>query len=134
MSVQQTELALVKRMPFREVPIELIKAQPSLLAAIKLCAQVSGLEEKEIYLALNLEQAQWSRIKSGDMHFPPNKLNDLMDTCGNEAPLIWLANSRGKGLVLLQTEAEKRAEEAERALHLEREKNRVLMEAIQGRK
>lgn len=58
---------------------------------------------------------------------------DCMDMCGNEAPLIWLANHRGYGLVVLQSEAEKRAETAELALRAEREKTKLLTDLLQGR-
>lgn len=58
---------------------------------------------------------------------------DCMDMCGNEAPLMWLANHRGYGLVVLQSEAEKRAENAELALRAEREKTKLLMEVLHGK-
>jgi hypothetical protein len=63
---------------------------------------------------------------------PPNKLGDLMDVCGNEAPLLWLASSRGKGLHLLKSEAERQADEARaQAAVLERE-NQLLRELLRG--
>lgn len=58
---------------------------------------------------------------------------DCMDMCGNEAPLMWLANHLGYGLVVLQSEAEKRAETAELALRAEREKTKLLTDLLQGR-
>lgn len=107
------ELPLSRRVDKVDVPIDLVLKQPSLAAAIALCAQLSGLEEKEVYLPLGIDAGNWSRMKRGEAHFPVNKLNYLMDLCGNEAPLTWLANSRGYGLVLLKSEAERRAEAAE---------------------
>ena len=56
-----------------------------------------------------------------------------MDMCGNEAPLMWLANFRGYGLVVLQTESERRAEAAEIALRSEREKNKLLTALLHGK-
>ena len=56
-----------------------------------------------------------------------------MDLCGNEAPLIWLANKRNYGLVLLQSEAERRAEQLQEMLAAERLKNKTLIEAFHGR-
>lgn len=93
------------------VTVDMIEQQKSLLAAINLCVTLSGLDDKEIASTLEIQPAQWSRIQNGDAHFPPNKLNDLMDICGNEAPVLWLANSRGYGLHLLKSEAERRADE-----------------------
>ena len=69
----------------------------------------------------------------GDAHFPVNKLITLMDLCGNEAPLMWLANSRGYGLVVLKSESERRAEGAENALAEERAKVKLLTDILTGK-
>lgn len=113
---------------------EIVFAQPNFLAAINLCITASGLEPKEIHMALEIDPGQWTRIRAGDSHFPPNKLKELMEICGNEAPLIWLANACGKGLVLLKTEAERLYEESQRELHEERQKTRLLTELFQGKR
>lgn len=101
------------------VDLRSIDAQPSMTLAIRLCQQLSGLEDKEVVgkHGIVTDVAQWSRItRSGQHYFPQDKLNKFMDLCGNEAPLIWLARSRGYELVALETEMERR-------LRLEREKN-----------
>jgi len=104
------------------------------LSAINLCIEVSGLEDKEIRIELGIDAAQWSRIRKGDAHFPPNKLQSLMTVCGNEIPLIWLAHAQGYELRQLETETQ-------RLLRLEQEKrvkaeeeNRLLRELIQGKR
>lgn len=132
-SVDHPELPLARTADRVDVPLELVVKQPSFAGAIALCVQLSGLEDKEVYLALEIDAGHWSRIMKGDAHFPVNKLNDLMDMCGNEAPLMWLANSRGYGLVILKTEAERRAEAAERALEEERSKVRLLTDLLKGK-
>jgi len=55
-----------------------------------------------------------------------------MDLCGNEAPLMWLANSRGKSLVMLKTEAERQIDELKQELHAERQRSKILAEVLQG--
>ncbi len=112
----QRELNLKPEM--QRVDICSIDAQPSFTAAIRLCQQLSGLEDKEIVGKRGIvpDLAQWSRItRSGRHYFPQDKLNAFMDLCGNEVPLIWLARSRGYDLRPLETEMERR-------LCLEREK------------
>lgn len=131
--VDHPELPLARKADRIEIPLDLVIKQPSLAAAIALCVQASGLEEKEVYLPLEIDAGHWTRIMKGDAHFPVNKLNGLMDLCGNEAPLMWLANSRGYGLVILKTEAERRAEAAERALEEERSKVRLLTDLLKGK-
>lgn len=80
------------------VTIESIIAQPNQVAANNLCAQVSGLTDKQIHMGLSIEKSQWSKIKSGQAHFPDNKYHEFMSLCGNEIPLIYMAFKRGKGL------------------------------------
>lgn len=131
-AVDYPQLSLVRKAEPVDVPLDLVLRQTTLAGAISLCVQVSGQEEKEIYLALGIDAGHWSRIMKNDAHFPVNKLNDLMDMCGNEAPLIWLANARGYGLVVLKSEAERRADAAEQALNEERSKVRMLTDLFQG--
>lgn len=113
-----------------------IDAQPSMTAAIRLCQQMSGLEDKEIVGRHGIvgDIAQWSRItRSGQHYFPQDKLCSYMDVCGNEAPLIWLARSRGYELVPMETEMERRLRvEREKSEELERE-NLLLKKLLTGR-
>lgn len=132
-AVDQRELSLVRTPDRTDVPLDIVTRQPSLSKVNALCIQFSGLLDKEILLALDIDAGHWSRIVKGDAHFPTNRLSDLMDICGNDAPLMWLAHARGYGLVVLRTESERRAEEAERRLAEEREKVRWLTDLLQGK-
>jgi len=102
--------------------MELIRRQKSFINAIALCTQLSGLDDKEIYMTLGIDAGHWSRIVKGDAHFPVNMIDELMTLCGNEAPLKWLANKRGYSLQLLKTEAERRIEDLEFRLEKETER------------
>ena len=121
----------------QSVDPSLVTAQPSLLASIKLCISLGGFEaDKQVYGALDIDASHWTRIHRGEAHFPVDKLNALMDLCGNEAPLIWLTHSRGYDVSSLRH----RETEMEVALRCEREKNlqlefknRVLVEALHGK-
>lgn len=128
--VDQHVLPLSRRALQVDVPMELIVKQRSFLAAIALCIQAAGLQESEVSLSLGIDAGHWTRIKKGDAHFPTNKINDLMDITGNQVPLIWLAHSRGYGLVLLKSEAERQRDEAEKALDEERKKTELLMNLL----
>lgn len=114
---------------------EQIARRPNLLAAINLCIDESGLADDEIRLALAIDAGHWSNIRKGKagVHFPTNKLDDLMTLCGNEIPLEWQAMRRGKGLHLLETEAERRIRALTSQLAEEQAKTRTLQEAISGR-
>ena len=90
----QLDLALPG--PMQTVDAELVRRQPSLLAAIKLCISLAGFNsDKAVYIALDIDAAHWSRICKGEAHFPIDNLSRLMDLCGNEAPLLWLLEARG---------------------------------------
>jgi len=115
----------------------LVVAQPSMLAAIKLCISLGGFEaDKQVYGALDIDAGHWTRIHRGEAHFPVDKLPALMDLCGNEAPLIWLTHSRGYEAASLrkrETETERALRTAQEALDAERVKVRVLTDALNGR-
>lgn len=130
----QGDLPLVRAANPLAVPPETIMRRRDFLGAINLCIEASGLDDKEIYVELGIDPAQWSRIRKGDAHFPPNKLQTLMTVCGNEVPLIWLARSQGYELRQLETETQKllRAEQEKRAKA--EEENRLLRELIQGKR
>jgi predicted XRE-type DNA-binding protein len=132
-AVEQGVLPLVRFVEQTALPIEVVAKQKSLLGAVNLCITESGLEDKEIYLALGIDAGHFSNLRKGKGNFPTDKLNDLCDLCGNEAPLQWWANSRGYGLVMLKSEAERRAEEAERRAKDAEDKLKFLTLVMQGK-
>ena len=111
--VEQGHLMLSRQPPQIDVPLEVIMQRKTLLGAINLCIDLSGLEAKEVCIPLNIDPGHFANLRKGVGHFPPDKINDLMDLCGNEVPLVWQNTKRGYGMVLLKSEAERRAEEAE---------------------
>jgi hypothetical protein len=132
--MNQAELHLIRRADSQSVSTDIILRRKDFLGAINLCIEVSGLDDKEIYIELQIDAAQWSRIRKGDAHFPPNKLQSLMSVCGNQVPLIWLARQYGYELVQIESETQRKLKLKEKELEDERLKNRVLMDALQGKR
>jgi hypothetical protein len=129
----QAELGLSRKADPVDVPTALVLKQSTLAGAVALCVQVSGLDDKEVYLELGIDAGHWSRIMKGDAHFPLNRLNDLCDICGNESPLLWWAHSRGYELKPLEDELHRRLRiEKEAKSHLEAE-NALLRNLLIGR-
>ena len=127
------QLELPMKPTMQDLDADMVSRQPSLTAAILLCQQVAGLDDRELAKALALDPAQWSRVKTGQAHFPQERLNRLMDVCGNEAPLIWLASRRGYDLKARMTLLEQRLDqERSRAETLE-EQNKLLRDLLTGR-
>lgn len=129
----QGELPLTRTPQQQPVAEEVIFAQPTMTAAIRLAANVSGLEEKEIYVPLKIDASHWTRILNGQAHFPTDKLDEFCNIAGNEIVLVWWAHRRGKGLVLLLSEAE-RLLEVERGARAKAEaENKLLRDVLQGK-
>lgn len=84
------------RLPASPVAVDLdeIKRQPTGHAAVALCATKSGKLDKVIAHDLGIQEAVWSRCKSGSNSLSLEHLDDLMAVCGNEAPLLWLLMQR----------------------------------------
>ncbi len=102
------------------IDITTIRRQGSLQAAIGLCIAASGKDRKQIYGALDIDAATFSRIESAQANFPPNKLCALMGLCANEAPLIWLAEARGYDFTSMRKH---RSDHERRVAELEAENN-----------
>ena len=106
----QPELALSRVADTAEVPIEMIRKQRSSGAAFSLACTVSGLDDKEIYLSLGIDAGHFSRIKKGDNGFPPDRLAEFCALVNNTIYPEWIAYQVGSTLVLIKSEAERRAE------------------------
>ena len=73
----------------------LVKQCQNFLDAIHLCVQLSRYKHYTIADKLGIDRGHWSRMMQGQAHFPTNKMHELMQLCGNYAPLQWLAKAVG---------------------------------------
>lgn len=106
-------------------------------AAIVYMLDHSGIGEKSIAIEIELDASTLAKVKQGTARLSAECLDRLMDATGSEAWLYHWLLRRGydpHSLRKLESETERRARLAEEALAEERLKNRVLMEAIGGRK
>ena len=102
------QLPLALKLP-QSVDLDVVRRQPTLTSALILCTSLAGFKnDKPLADKLDIDQGQWARIKAGGAHFPQEKFELLFDICGNEVPLIWLADRRGYSLVPHETEMERR--------------------------
>jgi hypothetical protein len=67
---QQIELLMSPKTDQQPVSDEAIFLCRDKLAAIRLAIAASGLEEKEVYMALQIDKATWSKILSGHFNWP----------------------------------------------------------------
>lgn len=113
-----------------------IARERSLGDAIALCVKAGGHEPKDLQVDLKWDKAQWSRWASGQEGILWPKLQQVMDYCGNDVPVLWMLHDRGWELSSLrrrETELEQKLRIAEERAHRAEEKNRVLVEALHGR-
>lgn len=129
----QHDLALSRRPDVATVHIETVRAQKSASAAFTLSCSVSGLEDKEIYLSLGIDAGYFSNIKKGKATLQADLIGKFCRVVGNTIYAEWIAYQLGCTLVVIRTEAERRAEEAEQRAKAAEEKARLLTEILQGR-
>ncbi len=115
------------------MPIELVRRQKTGAAAFALACQSSGLEDKEIYLAIGVDAGYFSRIKAGTATLQADLVPFFCDVVGNRIYPEWQAFQVGCTLVQIQSEAERRADAAERRAAEAELKVRVLMETFHAR-
>lgn len=106
-----------------------VTRKKSLGAAIELCANAGGFDlDKSLQMELGVDKAQFSRWQSGSEGIVWPKLTKLMDTCGNDAPLLWMLHDRGYDL-----HSVRRKETAvERENRMLREENAALRRVLVG--
>lgn len=111
-----------------EVRPEEVARKQSLGSAIELCAELAGFElDKTLQMALGVDKAQFSRWHSGTEGIIWPKFAKLMDTCGNDAPLLWMVHQRGYDLHSLR----KRQSETEKQLEAERQRRQEAEDKLQ---
>lgn len=115
-----------------------VARQSSWASALSLCANKSGLQDKLIAADVGVDNAVWSRFKSGQNAPSGEQLDKLMTRCGNEAPLHWLLLKRGydpRSLRRIETDIERENRELrERLVAMESERaieRRTIRELMQ---
>lgn len=131
--VEQLPLAITRTPATVSIPIEMVWAKKNQGAAFSFACDTSGLDDKEIYMALGFDAGTFSRMRKGTNTLPGDMLKQFCNVVGNTIYADWLAYQVGSVLVVIQSEAERRAKEAEEALALERRENQLLRDLLQGR-
>jgi len=129
----QGELALSRPADRNEVPLELIRRQKTAAAAFALAVQSSGLEDKEIYLSLGLDAGYFSRIKAGAATLQADLVQQFCAVVGNTIYMEWLAYQVGCTLMLIKSEAERRADEANARAAAAEAENKLMRQLLAGR-
>lgn len=125
-----------------EVTPQEVAREKTFGGAIALCAKAAGLEPKQVTDVVRtsegkpVDKAAWSRWVNDNEGIEWPKLVQIMDRCGNDAPLLWMLHARGYDVHSIR----RRESETERELRLTKERltaveaaNLVLVNAMNGR-
>jgi len=89
------------------IPVDIrqseINREKTFGGALSLCAKAAGFDlDKELQQTLGVDKAQFSRWKNGTEGVNWQKLQNLMDICGNHAPVLWMVDQLGYDLSSLR--------------------------------
>lgn len=127
------DLSLSRPMQKLAVPIEMIRSKKTAGAAFKLACEASCLEDKEIYIPLAIDPGYFSNIKNDKATLQSYLWKQFCDLVGNKVYPEWHAYQLGCTLVVIKSEAERRAEEAEIRLKASEDKVEMLTQILQGK-
>ncbi len=132
----QGELALAREPQRIAVPIEMVRAKKAGGAAFTLACDSSGLEDKEICAGMSppLDAGYFSRMKKGTATLDVDRIPEFCRVVGNTIYPEWIAYQIGCTLVMLKSEAERRAEVAEHERDELRRKLDFATEMLMGRR
>lgn len=135
MKTNQLELDVsTRRKPAKSTATaESIRARRTAGAAFSYACQESNLDDKEISGPLGIDAATFSKIKHGLAAMHGDKIALFCELVGNTIYPDWIAYQIGCGLVMLKSEAERRAEVAEAEKARLAEENALLRNLLQGR-
>lgn len=118
-----------------EIDLADVARQQSWGAVLGYCASKSGKQGKAIAADIGMQEAVWSRCKSGQNAPDGEQLVLLMQACGNKAPLYWLLMQMGddpRSVRPMESETERQLREAREEITQLRHDKRVLAEALRG--
>lgn len=121
------------------IDVSEIARQPTGAACLALAASKAGKQDKAIAADLGMQDAVWSRCKSGQNSLSPEQLVGLCEVTGTLAPIAWMLLRLGydpRSLRRIESEVETRNRELEErlaALEREREIERRLVRDLMGR-
>jgi hypothetical protein len=129
----QRELELFRQPEPNEVPIELIRKKTDSGAAFTLACDSSGLADQTIAEFCHIDAGTFSKMKKGLATLQADQWQRFCYAVNNRIYPEWCAYQVGCTLVEIKTEAERRAEAAEKRAAEAELKVKVLMETFQVR-
>lgn len=135
LALAQADLPLARKPHQVAIPVEMIQTRKTKGAAFTLACDASGLDDKEIAGAMNppLDAGTFSRLKSGTNTLDGDRVAEFCRVVGNTVYPEWQAYQVVCTLVMIKTEAERRAEDALQKLAQAEAENKLMRQLLQGR-
>ena len=130
---QQAELRLTRRAEPNTQPLESIRSRKNQGQAFTLACNSSLLEDKEIYLQLEIDSGTFARLKKGTNTLPGDLLRAFCEIVGNTIYPEWLAFQTGNTLVQIESESQREARMWREKYEKERE-HRIYAEDLATRR
>ena len=131
---QQRELDLFRQPEPNSVPLEMIRKKPDPGAAFTLACDSSGLADQTIYSFVGIDAGTFSKIKKGLATLQADLSVKFCYAVNNRIYPEWCAYQHGCTLVEIKSEAERRAEAAEKRAADAELRVQVLLETFQRAK
>jgi len=110
------------------VPLEVVARLRNVREAYRACVAESGMSEGEVAAWLDIDEAQFSRILSGQgRYLPAEKLAVLETVCSNKTVTQYLAFVHGFALAKIQSELEEENDDLRRRLAEKEKEIQVLV-------
>jgi hypothetical protein len=130
---EQRELDLFRQPERNEMPLEMIRKQQGSGAAFTLACSSSGLADQTIYEFVGIDAGTFSKIKKGLATLQADDLPKFCYAVNNYIYPEWCAFQIGRTLVEIKTEAERRADAAEKRAADAELRVKTLLETFQIR-
>lgn len=134
MSHENQEPIRIFRKP-QEVDRMSVSTIKTLEGAFVKCAEVLGLEDKTIAADIGMDNALWSRTKTGEAGLKGDRILRLMEASGNDLPLFWLAYARGydpRSLRKLESDLERENRELREKVEAQTEELKTITKFMQA--
>ena len=118
---QQFELLPIREavdLPITPDLVARVRTLPTLLRAWNHAWEVTGLEQKEVYMPVGIDGSHWAKIKNNDAGIPADdRFTRFQQRVRNNVLLIWHCESQGFDALSLRkhysTDADRRVAELE---------------------
>jgi len=92
--MEQPSLLIPPR-PKEDIPESVVFSCKDIVSVVRLMISSRGYDFDQVGCALGYSSSHWSEILNGKKNLPLNKLDEAMNFCESDLPLVWWNHHRG---------------------------------------